>query len=107
MKSDHKPLIYLFNLKDPSSKLTRLRLELAEFNFTIEHIPGKDNVVADALSRIHIRDIIKTQSEEVSIKAITRSMSKNNIPPSTNQIKNNDSTLNETKYSIYESHIFR
>lgn len=77
VKSDHKPLVYLFNLKDPSSKLTRLRLDLAEYDFVIEHIAGKDNVVADALSRIHISDIIKSQSAE-SIKVMTRSMTKNN-----------------------------
>lgn len=28
VKSDHRPLVYLYNLKDPSSKLTRIRLEL-------------------------------------------------------------------------------
>lgn len=75
VKSDHKPLIYLFNMKDPTSKLTRLRLELAEFDFTIHHIPGKDNVVADALSRIHIKDLINQQNA-LSIKFITRSMTR-------------------------------
>lgn len=63
VRSDHKPLIFLFNLKDPSSKLTRMRLDLAEYDFTIEHIPGKNNVVADALSRVHIKDIITSQSK--------------------------------------------
>lgn len=52
--SDHKPLIYLYALKEPSSRLTRIRLDLEEFNFVIEHIKGKDNIVADALSRINI-----------------------------------------------------
>lgn len=47
--SDHKPLIYLYKLKNPSSKLTRLRLDLEEYKFEIVHISGKLNVVADAL----------------------------------------------------------
>lgn len=45
--SDHKPLIYLYALKEPTSRLTRIRLDLEEYNFVIEHIRGKDNVVAD------------------------------------------------------------
>lgn len=52
VKSDHKPLIYLYNLKNPASKLTRIRLEIEEFNFDVEYIKGSDNVIADALSRI-------------------------------------------------------
>lgn len=77
VKSDHKPLIYLYSLKDPTSKLTRLRLELSEYNFTIEHIPGKQNVVADALSRIHIGEIKSIAKENKNIlKVTTRSMSK-------------------------------
>lgn len=62
LQTDHKPLIYLFNLKDPSSKLTRLRLELAEFNFTISHIKGKENVIADAFSRLQISEIINASN---------------------------------------------
>lgn len=79
VRSDHKPLVYLYSLKDPTSRLTRMRLELEEFNFTIEYIKGKDNVCADALSRISFKDIIENtikETPEVNIFAITRSMSK-------------------------------
>lgn len=39
-------------MKDPSSKLAMMRLELCDFDFVIEYFKGRDNVVADALSRI-------------------------------------------------------
>lgn len=75
VRSDHKPLIYLYSLKNPSSKLTRIRLDLEEYNFEIHHIPGKTNVIADALSRISIDDIKEvTEYEKNNIFAITRSM---------------------------------
>lgn len=48
VRTDHRPLIYLFGMKNPSSKLERMRLGLEEFQFTIEYIPGKSNVTADA-----------------------------------------------------------
>jgi len=34
-----------------------MRLELAEYDFTVEYLKGKDNYVADALSRITIKDL--------------------------------------------------
>lgn len=99
--SDHKPLIYLYSLKNPASELTRIRLDLKEYDFVIHHIKGKDNVVADALSRISISELkecifeensdnenLKKPSETKTVKkklkqwptnkilAITRSMSK-------------------------------
>lgn len=54
VRTDHRPLVFLFNMKNPTSKLTRMRLDLEEFDFTIEYISGKANVTADALSRVHI-----------------------------------------------------
>lgn len=50
--TDHQPLTYALNLKTPNSKLVKWRLRLSEFNFEVEYKPGKQNVVADALSRI-------------------------------------------------------
>ena len=52
--SDHKPLQYLANLKDGSSKLLRWRIRLEEFDFKIIYKKGKLNTNADALSRIEL-----------------------------------------------------
>ena len=45
-------LKWLHNVKNPSSRLLRWRLRLEEFRYKpIEYIKGKDNKVADCLSR--------------------------------------------------------
>lgn len=50
--TDHQPLTYALNLKTPNARLVKWRLRLREFNFEPKYRPGKQNVVADALSRI-------------------------------------------------------
>lgn len=75
VNSDHKPLVYLYNLKNPSSRLSRIRLDLEEYDFEIIYIKGKDNVMADALSRITI-DELKELYKDVAVFAITRSKTK-------------------------------
>ena len=52
LQTDHRPLQYLDSVKSTSGRLTRWALILQPFNFTVEVIPGKDNVGADFLSRI-------------------------------------------------------
>lgn len=54
VECDQKPLVWLFSLKDPNSRLVKWRLRLEEFDFEIRYKKGKENVVADALSRIEI-----------------------------------------------------
>lgn len=44
------------NLKEPNSRLTRWRLKLSEYDFTIIYKQGKANTNADALSRIEINN---------------------------------------------------
>lgn len=52
--TDHKPLTFAFTKKHDSisPRATRQLNYLAQFNTNILHIAGKDNVVADAMSRI-------------------------------------------------------
>lgn len=52
--TDHKPLIYAFsrNADNNSPRQTRQLNFIAEFSTQIQHIAGKNNVIADALSRI-------------------------------------------------------
>ena len=102
VKSDHRPLVYLFGLKDPSSKLTRIRLDLEEYNFTVEHIKGKDNVGADALSRmsninnsLSIDDLKNLHKETKYVRVLTRSMKNKNLINESAEINENPTKINE------------
>ena len=49
--SDHAPLRYIFQYKSTVPRITRWSLMLAEFNYTIHYKPGRENIIADPLSR--------------------------------------------------------
>lgn len=51
VNSDHAPLQWLYRMKTSNQRLLRWSLILQEFKFSISHIAGKANIVADALSR--------------------------------------------------------
>lgn len=55
--TDHRPLTWLFNVKDPGSRLIRWRLALEEYDYEILYKPGKLNKNADALSRIPLDNL--------------------------------------------------
>ena len=50
--TDHNPLTFIHRMKNRNQRLVRLRLTLQEYNLDIRHIIGKDNAMANALSRI-------------------------------------------------------
>lgn len=52
MFTDHQPLTYACN--NANHKIIRGKLALEEFDYELIYKPGKQNVVADALSRINI-----------------------------------------------------
>ncbi|KAK5906849.1 hypothetical protein CesoFtcFv8_004757 [Champsocephalus esox] len=51
LDTDHKALQWMGRMKDTNGRITRWYLALQPFRFNIQHIPGKDNVTADYLSR--------------------------------------------------------
>ncbi|XP_038116994.1 uncharacterized protein K02A2.6-like [Culex quinquefasciatus] len=58
IKTDHKPLLNIFNkpLLAAPRRLQHMLLNLQRYRLTVEYVTGKDNVVADALSRAPTRD---------------------------------------------------
>lgn len=54
--TDHKPLQWIMNIKEPNSRLTRWRLKLSEYDYTVVYKKGKNNTNADALSRVEINN---------------------------------------------------
>ena len=52
LRTDSKALTWLRRMKDEKSKLARWAIFLDELCFTIEHCAGKNNQLADALSRV-------------------------------------------------------
>lgn len=77
--TDHRPLVYLFSLTNPSSRLTKFRLKLEEYQFEIHYLKGKDNVASDALSRIilnseELKEIRSKEYVNVTTRAQAREM---------------------------------
>ncbi|GBP63862.1 Retrovirus-related Pol polyprotein from transposon 17.6 [Eumeta japonica] len=56
LETDHQPLTWLAKLKESNAKLTRWRLRLQEFDYDIGHTKGRQNKVADTLSRIELQN---------------------------------------------------
>ena len=51
IRTDHAPLQWLSDNKDVCSRRMRWSLALQPYSFVVEYVRGKDNIVADVLSR--------------------------------------------------------
>lgn len=74
--TDHRPLIYLFNMRDPSSRLMKFRLILEEYDYIVEYVKGSDNAAADALSRISFTSEDLKHMGESYINVTTRAQAR-------------------------------
>lgn len=75
--TDHQPLTFAVSNKNPNSKIKRWKAFIDEFNAKLIYKPGKENIVADALSRQYLNTIddasVETiHSEESSTNTIER-----------------------------------
>ena len=70
IETDHKPLVHIFDptkqiSTDVSSRLQKYNMKLMRFDYDIKHVAGKNNVIADSLSRVY-----HTQSDEVKMPQV-------------------------------------
>lgn len=54
--TDHQPLTYAISNKNSNVKMKRWKCTLEEYNYELRYKPGRQNVVADALSRTVQKD---------------------------------------------------
>ena len=52
LQTDHQPLVYLNKCKQDNSRILRWSLYMQSYDYILEAIKGKFNVVADVLSRL-------------------------------------------------------
>jgi hypothetical protein len=64
--TDHKGLIHLMNQKNLSGRQARWIEKISEFDFEVVYVPGTENVLANALSRIYSNEApgtVRSRSE--------------------------------------------
>jgi len=52
IRTDHHSLIWLMQFRNPEGQIARWLEELSQYDFNIQHRPGKDHANADGLSRV-------------------------------------------------------
>lgn len=72
--TDHKPLRGIRVSRDITGRLARMILKLQEYEYTLEYTPGKENGVADALSREPLAGCNSIDGIEYGIWAIAASV---------------------------------
>lgn len=51
LEMDHRALQWMYRMRDTNARITRWYLSMQPFKFEVHHVPGRDNVTADFLSR--------------------------------------------------------
>ena len=74
--TDHRPLVWINSMNDPTSRVMRWRERLKEFEFNIQYKAGRADANADALSR---NPIIPEEAEIYPIKVKWNRRSDNTI----------------------------
>lgn len=102
--TDHKPLQWMMNLKEPNSRMTRWRLRLSEYDFTVVYKKGKFNTNADALSRveIHNEEVNEINSLIESIKDLSSMINNPSEAPPQQTNSSTDTVHTSNEHPILE-----
>lgn len=104
LQTDHKPLIGILQkcVADISPRLQRLMLRVHRYDVCLQYLQGKENVIADALSRISpLPSTQKDSSDSVPLYLLTSA-----IPATTDRLAqlriatSNDAQLSQLRHYI-------
>ena len=90
IETDHKPLIPLLSSKEIACmppRIQRFRLRLMRFSPTVEYVPGKQQVTADALSRAPVGTPTKSDVDFVGETAEMERQAIGALPASTGKLE--------------------
>ena len=97
IRTDHHSLRYIFSQQKFSGRIFKWMEQLQQYDFTVEHIPGWKNLVADALSR---------RDEEIS-KRPTRNTEGRQQCSGITHLRDADALRNQIKYGYLRDDLFR
>ena len=78
LRTDHKNLVYMGS--EANAKVFRWKTEISEYDCEVEYIPGPDNVVADAMSRVLNTQTSGTVAEDVAVLAMMNLDIREDVP---------------------------
>eukprot|EP00731_Ephydatia_muelleri_P031379 Em0022g893a len=67
VRTDHSALQWLYSFKEPEGQVARWLESLAEYEFTVQHRPGKKHTNADALSRVPCQDALAVNANSIPL----------------------------------------
>ena len=84
IRTDHKPLLGLFGRDkqisvNANARVQRWALLLSQYDYDLRFKPGKDNVVADALSWLPVQDSVLDSNTPVEYVNLVESLEDQNI----------------------------
>lgn len=95
--TDHRPLTWLFNAKDPGGRLLRWRLKLEEYEYEIIYKPGKINCNADALSRYPVNAVTHSKLNKATYEKYFKMQFTRTTPNLDTQIEEHNQSLHLAK----------
>jgi len=101
--SDNISLKYLFDQQNMNARQARWLDFLSEYDFEIKHIKGKENKVADALSRNAILGAVSTYKTNLEEQIKEREGSVVNYKKLKDKIVGNEAEIDESNYKITEN----
>jgi len=78
--TDHQPLLSFLRPRQTSQKLARWQAYIGKFDVVIEHMAGKENLLAGALSRKHKYSLNPTEEQDFITQSIDPTEDNGNLP---------------------------